>query len=312
MDLIIDTDPGVDDALAIMVALAAPKVTLHALTIVHGNVGIEQTTENALKLLEQLGESSVAVYRGAGTPLVEEAPENAAHVHGLDGLGDADLPLPKSLTVESEHAVQALIRMLNEEPGKYTVAAIGPLTNIALALSMDPDLPSKAAKLMIMGGAVTGNGNVSNGAAEFNIFSDPEAAHVVFSRWPRFDLCDWEATVAHEFPTALVDGWRDSGGPWAHFYHAISRRVTEFVQGHGESGMLRAADALALAALVQPELITQTRQRYARVETQGGMRGATWIDWKRRMSHPANARIIEAVDHDGFLSLLGRTLGVEQ
>ena len=311
MDLIIDTDPGVDDALAIMVALASPDVTLHALTIVHGNVGIDQTTTNALTLLEQLGIDTVPVYRGADAPLVEDALENAAHVHGIDGLGDADLGAPKRLRARDEHAVNALVRMLNESPGKYTIAAIGPLTNIALALSLDPELPEKAAGLMVMGGAVTGRGNVSNGVAEFNIFSDPEAAQVVFSRWPRFDLCDWEATVAHEFAPDVVDDWNAAGSAWARVYYAISRKVTEFVSGRGESGMLRAADALALAALVKPELVTRSRQRYVRVETRGGMRGATWVDWNRRLGRPANARIIEAVDHDGFIGLLAQALGVE-
>ena len=307
--LIIDTDPGVDDALAIMLAHAHPDVRLDALTVVAGNVGLEQTVRNACTVLDIIG-SQARVYRGCATPLVFRPRENAARVHGQNGLGD--VPLPASTRrVESEHAAAALVRMASEAPGQYTLAAIGPLTNVAMALRLDPELPTRIKRLLVMGGAVTGRGNVLTGCAEFNIYSDPEAAHVVFSEWPMVELVDWEATVRHGYPLSVIDDWHAAGGELAAFYHQISRRVVEFVQQRGEQGQMRAADALALSVLVEPDIVQEAHERYLRVETAGDLRGMTWVDWEGRLGRRPNARIVNRVDQVGFMRLMARGVGVD-
>ncbi|MEZ4595130.1 MAG: nucleoside hydrolase, partial [Chloroflexota bacterium] len=193
--LIIDTDPGVDDAQAILMAAAHPNATIAAILAVGGNVGLEHTLRNALTLVEVV-EQDIPVYAGCSKPLVIFQ-EDAADVHGQDGLGDVGL-VPQTRTAESEHAALALVRLANESPGEYTLVAIGPLTNIAVALTLDPTLPEKLKRFVVMGGAVTAHGNTSNVSAEFNIFYDPEAAHVVFEAWEAhgglIELVDWEAT----------------------------------------------------------------------------------------------------------------------
>ena len=147
---IIDTDPGVDDAHAILLALAHPDVQVEAITTVNGNVNLNHTTANALKILD-VADKNIPVYRGCDRPLVNR-PANADFVHGADGLGDCDIPTSRK-QVQSEHAVHALTRLANENPSEFTLVAIGPLTNVAVALSIDPDLPKKYKQLVIMGGA---------------------------------------------------------------------------------------------------------------------------------------------------------------
>ena len=191
MKLLIDTDPGVDDALAILMAHAHADVV--ALSVAAGNVGLAHTVANALKLVEVIG-ADTPVFAGCSAPLVRPA-DDAAFVHGLDGFGDTGC-LPAARTATAEHAVQALLRLSHEHAGELVLVAIAPLTNLALALRLDPTLPQRVAKLVIMGGAVTGRGNTARVPAEFNIAFDPEAAHIVLSSWPHFTLVDWDAALA--------------------------------------------------------------------------------------------------------------------
>lgn len=173
--LLLDCDPGIDDALAIGLAHGLPELELVGLTTVGGNVELEHTTSNALRLVDFYG-MDVPVARGAGRPLVR-APKTAADVHGATGLGGAVLPEPKSELVDA-HAVDFIIDTLAAAPGEISLAAVGPLTNIALALHKEPRIAEWAAEFVIMGGSF-GRGNITP-AAEFNIHADPEAAAVAF------------------------------------------------------------------------------------------------------------------------------------
>jgi purine nucleosidase len=175
MPLIIDTDGGADDAIAIMMALRHPDVQVEAITTVVGNVSIEQATRNALYLVELCGER-VPVYQGSGRPMLRE-PSNAQSVHGKDGLGDLGLDPPQNKP-ESEHAVDALIRCITDAPDEITVVVLGLLTNVALALLKEPELAFALRDVCMMGGAVNALGNVTP-SAEFNVWADPEAAKVV-------------------------------------------------------------------------------------------------------------------------------------
>ena len=180
--LLIDTDPGVDDALALLMAFNDPRFDVVGLTIAAGNVGLDHTVANALKLCEVCG-VDVPVFPGADAPMVHPA-RDAAYVHGRDGFGDTGY-VPASRQAEAEHAALAILRLSHEHAGKLLLVALGPLTNVALALKLDPTLPSRIARCVIMGGSVTAHGNITP-AAEFNIAFDPEAAHIVCSAFPQF------------------------------------------------------------------------------------------------------------------------------
>src|SRR5699024_8868760 len=172
--LLIDTDPGVDDALAILMASAHADV--EALTVVAGNVGLDHTVRNARKLVE-LADAQTPVFPGCALPLVLPPLDDAALVHGADGFGDVGFAEPAPQAAD-EHAALALLRLTREHPGELTLVALGPLTNLALALRLDPSLPERVARLVVMGGAVNGHGNTLSVPAEFNIGCDPEAERV--------------------------------------------------------------------------------------------------------------------------------------
>ncbi|MEO7012926.1 MAG: nucleoside hydrolase [Dokdonella sp.] len=293
--LLIDTDPGVDDALAILMAHHTARVS--GLTIAAGNVGLRHTVANALKLVEVLN-ADTPVYAGCATPLVLPA-EDAAFVHGQDGFGDTDYT-PSQRRPADEHAVMAILRLSREFAGQLTLVALGPLTNLALALRLDPQLPSRFARLVIMGGAVNGRGNTRLVPAEFNISFDPEAAHIVFSSWPKFDLVDWEATVRHGLDYADFARWLEVDSPRARFYSSISAGTRSWAQAQGRERLF-SADALAMAVALEPEIISEARECHVGIEMTGGLtRGATVVDWEGRLQRPANARIILGVDQARF------------
>lgn len=300
--IIIDTDPGVDDAHAIMLALSYPDVSVEAIMTVAGNVGIENTTANALKILDVMGKD-VPVYRGCAAPLVLKATEDAAHVHGTDGLGDIGFPA-SSRQVEKELAPAALVRMANEEPGEFTLVTIGPLTNIAVALTLDPDLPKKIKKLVVMGGAIYSKGNTANLSAEYNIFSDPEAAHVVFSAWPELTLVSWEATMDHGFSSNLIEDWRAMDNPQAMFFVQINEKILVYLNQVLGRTMLFGADILAMAVALEPSIIEEEETHAVFVELNGKLtRGQTVVDWWDRSGKPANVHVIQKVNLERFVEL---------
>jgi len=304
--LIIDTDPGVDDAHALMMAFAHPGVQIEALTTVAGNVGLAQTTANACTILDVLGQN-VPIYAGCDRPLVSRN-DHAVHVHGRDGLGDAGFP-PSTRKAEREHAAQALLRLANESPGEINLVAIGPLTNLAVALMLDPKLPSKFKQLIVMGGAIYAQGNVANLTAEFNIYTDPEAAHIVFTTWPSFLLVSWETTLAHGFPLSLVQEWMDWDTPYARFYKAISGKTLRYNTEIMGRDSFFGPDALAVACLLDPTIVQEGEEHHVAVELTGvHTRGQTIVDWEDRRGENANAQIVLKVNQDRFNDLLALAL----
>lgn len=303
--LLIDTDPGVDDALAILMALRHPGAEVVALTIAAGNVGLAHTVRNALKLCEVAG-VDIPVHAGCATPLVHAA-DDAAYVHGLDGFGDTGYADPAG-KADAEHAALAMLRLSHEHAGALTFVMLGPLTNLALALRLDPTLPQRVPRLAIMGGAVTGRGNTRI-PVEFNIGFDPEAAHVVFSSWPQFELLDWEAVLRHGLPHVEFDQWLAQGDAWGRFYDGISARTRAWSAGLRGSEW-HSADGLAMAVVLEPERVAQWEARPVAIET-GGMhsRGATIVDWDRRGGAPDNARIALEFPRERFEALIRRALG---
>jgi purine nucleosidase len=302
LKILIDTDPGVDDALAILMAHRHADVV--GLTIAAGNVGLAHTTANALKLMEIIG-AATPVFPGCATPLVHAA-EDAAFVHGLDGFGDTGYS-PSARRAENESAAQAILRLSHEYAGKLVIVAMAPLTNIALALRLDPELPSRIARLVVMGGAVTGHGNTTV-SAEFNIGFDPEAAHIVFSAWPQFELADWELTVRHGIAFDTIARWVGADNPTARFFDAISRKTRAWSRERGRP-KLALADPLAMAVVLQPDIVASAATHHVAIALDGATRGATVVDWDNRSGKAPNARIVLDVDQVRFEALAASALG---
>jgi purine nucleosidase len=302
--MLIDTDPGVDDAMAIL--MAHDRANVVGLSIAAGNVGLHHTVANALKLVEVLG-ASTPVYAGCATPLIHAAAD-AAEVHGSDGFGDAGYP-QSARTAASEHAALAMLRASHEYPGKLVLVALAPLTNVALALKLDPTLPQRVAKFVVMGGAVSGHGNYATVPAEFNIGFDPEAAHVVFSQWPRFTLVDWEATMRHGVDFDRIESMLAGGDDRAKFYASITQKTRAWSRARGRPKLL-IADALAMAVALEADMATHAQEHYVAIELDGALtRGATVVDWQDRLGRPANANIVLEVDQSRFEALLASALG---
>ena len=298
--IILDTDPGIDDALALFLALASPEVQLEAITTVSGNVGVDFTTSNALALLELARRADIPVARGSARPLLRP-PVYAAYVHGSRGLGYLALPPPERSPVTS-HAVDVIIETIMNAPGEIALVPIGPLTNIALAVRREPRIAERVREVVIMGGALRVPGNTAP-AAEFNIFVDPHAAHVVFhAGWP-IRLVSLDTTMQVELQRDQVDALAASGSPvttaikqMADFYFDV------FAPVYGVSAF-HMHDPLCLAAAFMPDLLTW-ESVYVDVELQGALTlGQTVAYFRDPDARPPNMQVAVAVAADRFMQL---------
>jgi len=298
---VIDTDPGVDDALAILMATSRPDVSVEAITTVAGNVGIERTTTNAGAILDVAGVDA-PIHRGASGPLIGRAIV-AESVHGTDGLGDAGRSTTTRRPAEQLAAV-ALVEMARRDPGQLTLVALGPLTNLALATRLDPAVTQHFAELIVMGGAVRATGN-SSAVAEFNIHADPEAAAIVLEEWPRVTLVTWEATLASALPGDLIAG-SPAHGPRADFYRAVRAHADRYLREVLGTSDLLVADPLAMAVALDRSIVTRATDRHVHVELQGAhTRGQTVVDWNVTPGlGETSVRIVEDVDVDRLAAMV--------
>ena len=302
--IIIDTDPGVADAIAILFALKSPEVDVVGLTTVFGNVDTDLATENALRLVEFAGRLDIPVARGADLPLVVPLDYVADFVHGADGLGNTNQPPPQGAAL-NKPAAQFTVDMIMNNPGQITLVPVGPLTNIALALALEPRIAQTAAGVVVMGGAATVNGNV-NPAAEANIVHDPHAADVVFTAgWP-VTMVGLDVTMKTIMTEAYLAGLK--GSKTGDFIYAISRFYQDYhYQAHGMHA-IHTHDPSAVAYVMDPTLFT-TQPAPVRVATEGVALGQTIMD-ERRQWHSPNpwsdvppANVCVDVDSERLLAL---------
>jgi purine nucleosidase len=285
--ILIDTDPGQDDALAILLALASPSLSVQAITAVAGNVPLALAAANARRVCDLAGQS-IPVFAGAASPLIFGL-ETAEFVCGPDGLAGATLPAA-SRDPEAEHGVLALIRIARATPG-LTICALGPLTNLALALRLAPDLAGSLGRVIWMGGAL-GLGNMTP-AAEFNAYVDPHAVAIVLDAGLRLTLIGLNVTqsvIASPAALARLAAMPGRTAAAVHGWLTRSRPGGLGTAGHPMH------DPCVIAALLWPELFT-LRACHVAVETSAGpLRGRTTIDWNGRLRLPSNADVVEAVD----------------
>ena len=299
--VVIDTDPGVDDAVAILLALASEEIDVLAITTVAGNVGIDKTTLNARRLVELAGRPDVVVARGAAGPLVGELDE-AGDVHGLDGLGDLEWDEP-AVPEGDEHAVDLLARLLAQGP--LSIVAIGPLTNLALLQARHPGIESRVERLVVMGGA-SFHGNVTP-AAEFNVWADPEAAaRVLAGPWP-LTLMPLDLTHQAVLRDDDLDYLRGLGTTVGTRLAGMLEPYAAFHdQWYGNRDVIM-HDATAVYELIAPGAIATVGAR-VEVETGGRLtRGATVIDRRRGWSH-STTRVGTSLDNERFVAVLRERL----
>lgn len=304
-NVILDMDPGHDDAIALLLACAAPELAVLGLTVVAGNQTLDKTERNARKVLSYAGLGHVPVAAGMARPLVREL-VTAGHVHGESGLDGPALPEP-TVPLDPRHGVDLLIDLLRAADGPVTLVPTGPLTNVALALLKAPEVKTKVERIVLMGGAV-GQGNVTP-SAEFNIYVDPEAAHVVFSSGLPITMVGLEVTHQALVTPADVERIRALGG-------RVALMVAELIDFYSRFHRERLGwpgapvhDACAVAEVVRPGIVA-TRPMHVAIELRGEHTvGRTVCDLRGVTGRPPNADVGLGIDRAAFLDLLLAALG---
>ncbi len=297
--IIIDTDPGVDDALAFLLALASPEIQLEALTTTQGNVTLETATRNALAVLELANAAHIPVTAGSVLPLVQPL-RASAYVHGVSGIGNSKLPPAKNKPREG-HAVDYLIQRVLAEPGELSIFPIGPLTNIAMAIRKEPKFAKSVKELVIMGGAIHESGNVTP-LAEFNIWVDPHAAHIVFHSGIPITLIPLDVTHKCLLKQEHIDRLMKINSPISRFIKDAIEVYFKFSYERGFAGCAL-HDPLTLATIIAPELLT-LKEYFVDVDHSGGpAMGKTFADVFNVTKKPANMKVAMEVRGEQFIEL---------
>ncbi|KAG8586532.1 hypothetical protein GDO81_005407 [Engystomops pustulosus] len=282
--LLVDVDCGVDDAQALMVALVAPHVEILGITCCHGNSTLENVCRNVLRVLKICNKLQIPVFRGASRPLLGKS-LHASCYHGVDGLGDVpDSTAPDLDLLQKEHAVLAMMRIVNEYPGQVSLVATGPLTNLALAVNMDATFPKKIKNLFIMGGNMESRGNITV-CGEFNFACDPEAAYVVLNS---FDcpthIATWEFTCRNDLPWDFYHDWISQKTEKAEFMRRITSHSVQYTKSCAEEKEAWAkgfvtCDSYAVAAAIDDKFVTDSISCAVGVELSGTLtRGMMVLD----------------------------------
>ena len=298
--IILDTDPGIDDSLAILLALASPEISLEGLSVVHGNSSTQQGTINALSVLELAKASHIPVYQGCDLPLVQPsllAPET----HGEQGIGYAKLSAPLGQP-KVQKGSDYLIEKIMSSPGEITLVAIGPLTNIALAIRQEPCIVENVKEVFIMGGAIRYEGNTTP-LAEFNTYVDPHAAHIVYHSGMPITLTPLDVTYQCVFLKDDMNRLLKIDSPITKFIADATRFYMEF---HDEYQSIEGCvinDPMTLALTFMPE-ICDYQELYVDVDLSGGVSmGNTFADFYKMTKKPANMKVALGVRPRDFMEL---------
>ena len=305
--IIIDTDPGQDDAVAILLALASPEIEVLGITAVAGNVPLRLTEKNARKICELAGRPDIKVFSGAIRPMVRHL-VTAEEVHGKTGLNGPELPDPK-MPLQSQYAVDFIVEtLMREESGSVTLCALGPLTNIAQALIREPKIAPRIKQIVLMGGGFFEGGNVTP-TAEFNIYVDPHAADVVLKSGIQITMMPLDCTHKALTTAKRTAAFRKLGSKVGVAVADMLEFFERFdEQKYGtDGGPLH--DPCVIAWLLKPELF-EGRHINVTVETASELTmGMTVADWWGVTKRPKNVTYMRDIDHEGFFNLLIERLG---
>jgi purine nucleosidase len=307
LPIIIDTDPGQDDAVALLTAMASPELDVRAITAVAGNIPLALTSRNARMMVELAGRTDIPVYAGAARPMVRTL-VTAEYVHGPTGIDGVDLPDP-TLPATPGHAIDAIIGMLlAAEAGEITLCTLGPLTNIAMAMVKEPAIVPRIRELVMMGGGFFEGGNVTP-AAEFNIYVDPHAAHVVFTSGVPITMMPLDVTHKALTSDARVQRFRDLGTRSGDNVAGMLDFFDRYDEAKYGTNGAPLHDPCVIAYLLEPGLFSGKACHVA-VEHQSELTmGMTVIDWWGVTDHQPNATVMGDVDADRFFDLLVERIG---
>lgn len=302
--VIIDADPGIDDTAAILMALASDRLQVEAITTVFGNASVEQCTVNTLRILEAAGRADIPVYQGVGRTLTYHEPFYSPHIHGDDGIGNIDWPMPTT-QVQERHAVPELIDRVLASPGEITLLAIGRQTNVALAVSIEPRFAESVAEIVVMGGSVHEPGNISP-LATANIGGDPEAADVVYQSGARATQVGLDVVNSTEVSVARQQRVWDAGTPATRMLEEATKFIRQAYRNDNrldDPGGVIYSDLSPMAYAIAPEFF-ELQEMYVRVETGGEFsRGFTVADLRKARINEPNISVAMGVDGDAVTEL---------
>lgn len=299
---LIDTDTASDDAVALVMALRHPGVIIEAITVVAGNVPVDQGVQNALYTVE-LCEQSIPVYRGMSAPLARPL-ETAQYVHGEDGMGDIGLAL-SGRQPAGGNAINVMIDTIHSFAGDITLVTLGPLTNIATALRQDPSIAREVRDCVIMGGTGRGHGNVTP-VAEYNFWADPEAAKIVFESGMPITMVGWDIsrTYATVNPAEAAQ-LRGFNTPLASYCVDIQGTVLHYAVNQSRLPGFDLPDPIAMAVALNPDVATETRSLFVAIEDQSELcRGQSVVDLYDITGHPPNTQVVLQASRELFWGIL--------
>lgn len=299
---LIDSDTASDDAVALVMAMHYPGIHIQAITVVAGNVPVDQGVQNALYTVALCGQD-IPVHRGREAPLARPL-QTAQFVHGEDGMGDIGLPL-HGRTPTSHEAIEVIIECCHRFTGALTLVTLGPLTNIAAALQVDPGLAAAVSRCIIMGGTGQGRGNITP-VGEYNFWADPEAAQIVFESGLPITMVGWDISRTYAaFAPEDVAALRALDTPLAHFCIDIQKTVQQFALTTTKLPGFDLPDPVAMAIALDPSVATVTAPRYVAIEAGSELcRGQSVVDHVNVLRKPPNVELVLAASREKFLGIL--------
>ncbi|KAI8782544.1 pyrimidine-specific ribonucleoside hydrolase RihA isoform X2 [Biomphalaria glabrata] len=289
LKVILDVDTGIDDSHAIMLALAHPNVEILAITCVNGNVNVDLVCQNTLRVLKACDREDIPVYRGAECSLLG----NTSQFENFSGEA-WNTPVDSSV-IQVEHAANAMIRIINSNPGEITVVALAPLTNLALAMRLDSTVGRKIKDLYVMGGNIEARGRIS-ACAEFNFYNDPEAAQVVLKEFINITILPYEVCRRFHLPWDFFDIWTNSGSKVSNFVRRSVLESAKPARAAGRDGY-RSCDGYCMALVIDRSVVLSAEPVYCTVELSGQYtRGQMIVDWDGLFQQPCNALVVKELD----------------